>query len=145
MEGKRVLFVCTGNTCRSPMAEGIYNKMSVGALSRGLMVYGAPPASENAVKAMAEMGIDISNHTARQIAKGDIEESGVVLTMTLGHKRIILAKWPEFEGKVFTLGEMAGGDDVPDPYGGDIDEYRRCAETIKNYVVKAIEKINGND
>ena len=142
---KKVLFVCTGNTCRSPMAQGIYNSISDGAFSRGLMVWGAAPASDNAVIAMEKMGIDISDHISRGLSVSDLKECDLCLTMTQGHKNIILSHFPEYEDKVFTLGEYAGGADVPDPYGMGVEEYVLCAEKIREYINKVLEKDNGND
>ena len=136
----RVLFVCTGNTCRSPMAEGIFNRLSEGAFSRGLCV-GGERVSENAVKAMQKLGIDISAHVSRQLCGEDIAESGLVLTMTHAHKAAILFAYPEASDKVFSLGEYAGGKDVCDPYGGDEAVYEECARELYVYIERIIGKL----
>lgn len=136
----KILFVCTGNTCRSPMAEGIFNHLSEGAISRGLMASVGSPASENAVKAMEKMGIDIKGHVSRQITIEDVKSADLVLTMTRGHKAA-LAQLPDAEGKVFTIGEYAGGADVSDPYGGNADVYEKCAEQMYGYIEKIVEKL----
>lgn len=136
----RVLFVCTGNTCRSPMAEGIYNHLAVGGISRGLMAEGGK-ASENAIKAMAKMGIDITGHVSRQLTVEDVNESDLVLTMTKMHKMAIVSAVPDAEDKVFTLGEYAGGSDVTDPYGGDEAVYEECAREIYDYIEKIVVKL----
>lgn len=128
----RVLFVCTGNTCRSPMAEGIYNSLSEGAFSRGLMAEGGN-ASVNAIKAVKKLGIDISKHASRQLTIEDIDEADLVLTMTEGHKRAILNAVPDTD-KVFTIGEYAGKSDVSDPYGSTEEVYEACAKQLWEYI-----------
>lgn len=136
----KVLFICTGNTCRSPMAEGIFNRLSEGAFSRGIASDGSG-ASVNACKAMAKMGIDVTAHVSKQLTIEDIENSDLVLTMTKGHKAVVLSAVPNAGDKVFTVGEYAGGDDVSDPYGGDESVYDACAEELYGYIEKIVEKL----
>ncbi len=125
---KSVLFVCTGNTCRSPMAEGIFNSMHKNAVaaSAGLFAESGEKASENAVLAAKELGADIKNHKALQLTPAMLDGADLVLTMTESHKRSL----PPME-KIKTLAEFG---DVSDPYGGDIQTYKRCAEQIKKLI-----------
>ena len=136
----RIVFVCTGNTCRSPMAEGILKKEreDLEVISRGLYVPEEMCASFNSIKVMEDMDIDISNHRSKQLTVGDGEDCDLIITMTASHKNTILSACPDFSGKTFTLAEFAGDDgDVSDPYGGDFSEYKKCADKIYELILKA--------
>lgn len=138
---KKIIFVCTGNTCRSPMAEGIFNalaeerKWQARARSAGLFV-AEPVVSANSAAVMREQGIDISGHIPMQITDEIIREADLLLTMTDSHKRQLL-RGGVSPDKVGTLAEFAGeAGDVPDPYGGSIEVYRSTAREIKRLLEK---------
>lgn len=140
-----IIFVCTGNTCRSPMAEGFFNSYAdKGYFASSAGIYaslGAAP-SENAVKAMKEKGIDIKNHRARQLTIPMIESAALVLTLTKEQKSAIINIRKDFSDKVMTIGEFAGEKvDVSDPYGGDLKVYKDCAAEICDLVKKAYDRL----
>ena len=133
---KKILLVCTGNTCRSPMAEGLLKSMTykenISVSSAGLSAAEGATASQNAVLAMREKGFDISSHRARQITAEMINGADLVLTMTETQRRMLLAAVRDADEKIMTLAQWADTEEeVEDPFGGDLDSYRRCRNQIE--------------
>lgn len=129
-----ILFVCTGNTCRSPMAEGYLkskNLPDVNVRSRGLSSNGEA-VSKNSALAMQETGIDISGLVSEQINFSDIVWADKIICMSLSHKTAI-SLYTSSE-KVFVLG---GG--IPDPFGGDLEKYIECRNAITT-AIDSLEK-----
>lgn len=145
-----IMFVCTGNLCRSPMAEGLLKKRladsgldaSYKVTSTGTWAVEGRHASQHAITVLAERGVDISTHIARTITADEVAEADLILVMSREHKQIIHNTWPQYDWKVHRLSEMAGKrKDVSDPYGGPIKEYRACANVIEDYVDRGLERI----
>lgn len=139
----RILLVCTGNTCRSPMAEALFLKMlqeradeieqEIEIGSAGLYTMNDLPASEEAIKIMKREGLDITGHRSRVLDVTMLDDADLVLTMGSSHRDDIRERFPDTERRVYTLGEYAGFDglDIQDPIGGGLEAYQQCARQLK--------------
>lgn len=145
-----ILLVCTGNTCRSSMAQGLLEQMvddegdrSTQVDSAGLNVYVSTEASEYAVAVMEEMGIDISGHRSKQLTKEEMAWADLVLVMTPSHRNTLIDLFPQYIDKVYTLLEYAYGTEeaISDPFGMDEEAYRACAVQIRDALQAAYRKI----
>lgn len=139
-----ILFVCTGNTCRSPMAEAVcvdllkQNKRDdVDVTSAGTNVYIQTGASHNSIRVMGEKNIDISNHTSKPVTSGLLDWADRVYCMTRAQSELLKKMHPQFEHKIKPLGKV----DVYDPFGGTVEDYRACSLQITDFIKKILGEI----
>jgi protein-tyrosine-phosphatase len=146
----RILCVCTGNICRSPMAEALLRRrLEQQGLtgwqveSAGTWAVDGRPASRHAVQVMADQGIDLTPHRSRAVNRRLIADTDLVLTMTRDHAEALRVEFPFQAAKIHLLSEMKDGRryDVDDPYGGPLAEYQACASELANLVEAGLERI----
>ncbi len=151
---KHILFICTGNTCRSSMAEALFKDMlqncgidNIEVHSAGVAVFFPSGASSNAVEVMKNRNIDLSRHQSRQVTKEMVDTADLVLTMTVSHRERLVHLFPYAADKIFTLKEyvndadMNRDFDIIDPFGGDLECYDKCADEIYACLQKLLEKL----
>lgn len=142
-----ILFVCTGNTCRSPMAEYLFKKMlkkdEVTVVSAGTSVISPIPIPSVMLEILAKEGIDISSHRAKQLTQEMVDEASLILSMESHHKKELLGRYLRLNDKVFLLKEFIGEGEIgiADPFGGDKEVYESSFLQIKDALVKLKEKI----
>lgn len=137
---KLIIFVCTGNTCRSPMAEVMFKSMLADSrlddwyvCSRGISAYPGQPANENAARVMREMGCDLSSHRAANLTDSERDMADVFACMTADHAAALRMAGIN-ESKIEVL-------NVADPFGGDLEVYRMAAAQIKRKLEVVYELI----
>lgn len=135
---RTVLFICTGNTCRSPMAEALFRERMGHdtdwlAQSAGMYAAEGAPASPEAIETLRQIGIDLTSHCSRPLTNEMAFSADLIVTMTAGHRDELLDYLPELGHKVFLIksfGTSRVAADVSDPFGGSLNVYRKTRDEI---------------
>lgn len=143
---KRVLFVCTGNTCRSPMAQCLFTSMAkeqdveVRADSAGLYAREGEPASDGAYAAMEALGLSLQGHRVKPVTEELLAGADLVLCMTQAHAEQLQMRFPDAKAKIFSFHPS-----IPDPYGGSVARYLETAAALKSQLQTLILKWKGSN
>jgi protein-tyrosine phosphatase len=147
---KTILFVCTANICRSPMAAALMRarlaELGLGdqieVLSAGVWAEAGQPASEDAAATLGKRGVSLAEHRSQPATLALLQQAAIVLVMEETHRRSLFYLAPQYLNKVFLLTEMSGRhSDVADPYGGPIEGYERTATRLKDLIEAGLPQI----
>ncbi len=146
---RSILFVCSANMCRSPMAEALLRNLlqqqqavDWDVSSAGVWAYDGNRASEGAVNALKQKGIDLSRHRARSINLDMLRDSNLILVMERNHKEALQAAFPRYSNKVYLVSEMVGmTHDILDPIGGSPADYADTVDELEQLLRDALPNI----
>jgi protein-tyrosine-phosphatase len=146
----KIMFICTGNICRSAMAHWLMKKKlqekninNIEIYSSGIYAENGDTSTEEAIEVMEEYGVNLKQHKATNTAKSNIKEMDLILCMTASHKHALMQIYPNLSNKIYTLKEYVGINeiDIKDPWGYGIVTYRYCASEIDMCLDKLINKL----
>jgi protein-tyrosine-phosphatase len=154
-EEKLVVFICTANVCRSPMAEKLFeealtkssSKQKISVFSAGISAMDGDKASDNSIDACKEVGLDLSDHRSAAITRATIENASVIFCMTESHRALLhmYFELPE-DSPIFLMREFMedGSRELPDPYGQSLDVYRECRNDMVETLPSLINWVEKN-
>lgn len=142
----RLIFVCTGNTCRSPMAEIIFRSLDTDSeieiLSRGIVVLFSEPSNPKAEMVLQNHNLVLKDHVSKPLRQTDITDSTLLLTMTENQKKQVMQNF-NVTDNLYTIKEYVGEfGDVTDPYGGTLMDYESCYVELARLVKKTVYRLN---
>jgi protein-tyrosine phosphatase len=147
---KTILFVCTANICRSPMAAAIMRQRiaalgldpQVQVISAGIWAEEGYGASTNAITTLAARGVDLTEHRSQAMTTSLLAQADIVLVMEEAHRRSLFYLAPQYLSKVYLLTEMSGRhEDVEDPYGRPLAAYARTADLLEQLIDVGLPRI----
>ena len=147
----KIMFICTGNICRSAMAHKMLEKKAkeknkdIEVYSCGIYAINGDVPTYEGIEVMKEYGINLNSHRATNIKNSNIKDMDIILCSTSSHKNNVMAMYPELKEKIYTIKEYAGYPkndiDIKDPWGYGIEVYRKCAKEIEECTNKIIDSI----
>jgi protein-tyrosine phosphatase len=147
-----ILFVCSGNTCRSPLAEVAARRLfeedgleGIVVSSAGVFALDGGRASAGSLEVARSNGLDLEAFQSRRLSAAEVQRADLILVMEAAHRSAVLGLSPQADTKTFLLGELAGREDsdavVPDPFGGGTEMYRRTFRRIGELLDDALERV----
>ena len=152
---KLVVFVCTANVCRSPMAEKLFEealeksetKKKVKVFSAGISAMDGDQASENSLKACEEVGLDLTDHRSAALTRATLENASAIFCMTESHRSLLTMYFEVPEStSIFLMREFTeeGSKELPDPFGQDMDVYRECRNRMQESLPSLVNWVEKN-